>query len=265
MPLSYSRLLLVGILDKALILRFKTAHDALVTFVFQILYVLTALAYRLQRLVDSEPERMPYHPMTIAHAGHNVKAAVDSKGADRQLQLVSQRKGPTPEEAQVARKGTCTFGKNHQRHALAKDVASLVVRFADAGNTAAVDKYLVRITTGHANDRHTTQCTLHHPLEIPVQIAVNEEDIKGSLMIGHENIALSFLQILTPLDLDRQQENMRSDPRPQVARVITPEVAVANKTADSGDKSRQDGGKQKDRSGYENLIETINKFHDFDL
>ena len=58
---------------------------------------------------------------------------------------------------------------------------------------------------------------------------------------------------------------MRSDPRPQVSRVVTPEVAVANKTADSGDKSRQDGGKQKDRSSYENLIETINKFHDFDL
>ena len=89
--------------------------------------VLATLAYRVDRLVDGERERMPIDPMPILHAGHDVERSVDCQWADGQLQFVGKHEGATAEEAHVAGERAGTLREHHYRHALFQCLTRLVV------------------------------------------------------------------------------------------------------------------------------------------
>ena len=89
--------------------------------------VLATLAYRVDRLVDGERERMPIDPMPILHAGHDVERSVDCQWADGQLQFVGKHEGATAEEAHVAGERAGTLREHHYRHALFQGLTRLVV------------------------------------------------------------------------------------------------------------------------------------------
>ena len=90
---------------------------------------------------------------------------------------------------------------------------------------------MVRILTGDTDERHFAQALLHHPLEVSAQKTVYQEDIESALMIGHENITLVLLEMLTSLHLYRQEEDADPKPSPILARIIAPEMAIAQHTS----------------------------------
>ena len=84
----------------------------------------------------------------------------------------------------------------------------------------------MRILTGNTDERHFAQALLHHPLEVCAKEAVNQEDIESTLMIGHENITLVLLEMLTSLHLYRQEKDADPKPGPILTRIITPEMTI---------------------------------------
>jgi hypothetical protein len=53
-------------------------------------------------------------------------------------------------------------------------------------------------------------------------------------MIGHENITLVLLEMLTSLHLYRQEEDADPKPGPILAGIIAPEMAIAQHTSQNG-------------------------------
>ena len=84
----------------------------------------------------------------------------------------------------------------------------------------------------------------HHPLEVTIQIAVDEEDVEGALMVGDENVGLALLQMGTALHLDGDEEQPEHDACPEVGGIVAPEMATAQRAADDGDQGSKDGYEQ---------------------
>jgi hypothetical protein len=93
--------------------------------------------------------------------------------------------------------------------------------------------------TGKAYKRNSTQLVFHHPLEMTIQVTINQEDVKGSLMVGYKDIRLFLIQVLTSLYTYRNEEQPQDNTSPQTRRIVAPEMTEA--------KSRT----YNDRTGYD--------------
>ena len=150
--------------------------------------VVAALAYRHDGLVDGQLQRMPCHPLHVAHPWHHVKRAVDGEGHNGQLDVVGKHEGATLEHSHVTRERACSLGEHHERHASLKGAASLVVSLADAARSALVHEDVVGRLACLAHEGYLAQLTLHHPLEVAAEEAVDEEDVEGALVVSHEYV-----------------------------------------------------------------------------
>ena len=74
---------------------------------------------------------------------------------------------------------------------------------------------------------HIAQLAFHHPLEVAAEETVDKEDVERSLMVGYEDIRLSFGKIFTTFHLHRQQKHTHDNPCPPLAGIVPPEVSVA--------------------------------------
>src|SRR3712207_43445 len=117
-------------------------------------------------------------------------------------------------------------------------------------------------TASHAYQWNISQLVLHHPFKVSIQIAVNQEYVKGSLVIGHKDIGLAFLQILLTLDLYRQQQHFDNKPRPALSGVITPKVSVAKQAADDRHQRSYNRSQQDNWQANQQLIDAIDNSHD---
>lgn len=69
--------------------------------------------------------------------------------------------------------------------------------------------------------------------------------------------------MLSTFDRDRDKEGTNERPTPQFAGGEGKPARKPNHTAESGEESREKGGDKKERSDKDDLIEAIEKFHDF--
>ena len=147
----------------------------------------------------------------ILHAWLDIEAAVDGERTNRQLQLVGKHEGSTAEHAHVAGEGAGTLWEHHERHAFLEHLARLIVRGTNLGRSALIYEDVVGIDASQTHERNVADAFLHHPLEVTAQEAIDEEDVEGTLMVGHEHVALTFLEMLPTLYLYWQEED--SDPQ----------------------------------------------------
>jgi hypothetical protein len=80
-------------------------------------------------------------------------------------------------------------------------------------------------------------------------------------MVGNEDVRLVGLQVFASLHLNGQKEDTGNDARPPAARIITPEMAVAQRAADADEEGRPDGHYNGNGNGNENLIYTVKYSH----
>jgi hypothetical protein len=97
----------------------------------------------------------------------------------------------------------------------------------------------------------------HHPLEVAVQETVDKENIESPLMVGHKDVGLGILQVLAPFDGNRQQQRANNNLAPPMARIVSPEVAVADGTPDAHLQGGKNGSYDNDGNADKQLIETI--------
>ena len=145
---------------------------------------------------------MPVDEVEAFHTGQDVERPVDGQRHDRQLQFVGQGEGAFLEMGHVTCEGTCAFGEHRHAVALLQYLAGILVGLANLAGTPFVNHNLVRLLTGIAHEGNLPQLLFHHPFEVTPQMSVYQEDVKGTLMVGHEDVTLSFLQVLTPFHLD---------------------------------------------------------------
>ena len=226
------------------------------------LNVVGSLPYGVDGLMNGQPQGMPVGEMPVAHARHDVERAVDGERHDGQLQLVSQPEGTALELAHVTREAARAFGKHHDAEvALRQRAAGGVDGGLDLLGAALVNENLVRPAAGEAHEGNLAQLVLHHPLEVAAQIAVDEEDVKRSLMVGHEDVRLFWLQMLTAFDGDGQQTDTDDGLGPPTTGIVAPEVAVADSRADADGHCHHDGDNDQHRQHDEELINAVKILH----
>ena len=94
---------------------------------------------------------------------------------------------------------------------------------------------MVSCLAGHTDKGHLAQATLHHPLEVAVEIAIDQENVECTLMVAHKDIRLALFEMLASLHMHRQPEHGDYDTRPQMGWPVTPEMSVAYQAARYGD------------------------------
>ena len=203
-PWNGSRTLLVLVLDIALVLLGQGGHDDAVGFVHGAADVLGAVRGGEDGLVDDEAHGVAVDKVDAGHAGEHVERTVDGEGDDRQLQLVGQLERALAEQAHVAGEAAGAFGEDDERCAALQGAAGVVDGFLDGLGAGFVHEDVARLDAGIAHQRHLAQGFLHHPLEIAAQVAVDEEDVERSLVVGHEHVALPAVYIFTAFDVNGQ-------------------------------------------------------------
>ena len=244
-----------------MVLGYESRHDAVVGLTHGGIDVFWSLADRVDGLMDGQAQGVPVDEMPVVHTGQDVEGAVDGQRYDGQLQLVGQREGTFAERAHVARERAGTFGEDGDGVTLAQDAAGVVVGFFDLAHATLVDHNLVGLATGIAHKGNLLYLVFHHPLEVAAQETVDEEDVEGTLMVGHEDVRLVLLQMLATFDSHRDKEGAEDNPGPPAAGIIAPEMAVANGGADANRDGGDDGDKDDDGNTNQKLIETIQVFH----
>src|SRR3712207_5514686 len=161
----------------------------------------------------------------------------------------------------MAGKGTCSLGKHHERHAFLQRLASLVVGGAYLRRATLVDKDMMCRLAGHAYERYTAQSFLHHPFEVSVQKTIDEENVERPLVVCHKHIRLSFVQMFAPNNRYWQQTQPHCEPRPPLARIVTPHVAIAKEAPYGGYQCRCNRQDEEEGQHYEQLIKAIEIFH----
>ena len=248
---------LIGILHIALILGHEGGHDGIVGLAHHGGDVLGSPANGIDGLVDGERQGMPPDETTVAHAGHDIERAVDGHRHDGQLQLVGQGKGTAAEMAHVACERAAALGEDGEAGAALQGGTGTVVGLLDFLGASLVDEDLMRLRAGIAHEGHLAQLLLHHPLEVAAEIAVDEEDVEGALVVGHEDIALVALEMLTPLDANGDEQHSEDETRPPAAWVVAPVMAVEEGAADGYSQRYHDGGKDDERQRDEQLIDLV--------
>ena len=252
---------LVGVFYEALILRLQRAHHGIIGLVHCLLDILGTLGLRGNGLVYGEAQRMPYRPPAVAHTGHHIERAVDGEGADGQLQLISQHEGSSSKLAHVPRKGACSLREDHQRHASLQNASRFLVSGAYLAGARLIYKDVMGSLAGYAHKGYVPYLLLHHPLEVAVKEAIDNEDIEDALMVGHKHIALTGGEILPTLYMYGQQEHPHDNPGPPLSGIIAPEMGIAYSAAHRGEQRREYGSDEQYGHCHKQLIDTIDVLH----
>ena len=206
---------------------------------------------------------MPQHPLHVTHTRHDIKRTIYRNGHHVELKVVCKHERATLKHSHVTRKRARSLRKHDQRHAILQCSMGLIVGLANLRRASFVNENVVCSLTSLAHKGHITQLTLHHPLEIAVQITINQEDVKRSLVVCHKDIRPSFLQVFASFHLHWQQKHSDNQSSPPLSRVIAPKMSVTNPASDDHYKSCNESSQRYYRQCDEQLINAINYFHIF--
>ena len=132
----------------------------------------------------------------------NVIAAIDGHRDNGHLHLLGKREGSLAERLHLASAAARAFGEHRQTHARQKYLLCLTVGAAHGTGVAVIDKDVSCVLAAPSEERHLLKGTLHHPTEFHTEVAADEKDVKGPLMIGGKDIGLALDYMLPTLHLD---------------------------------------------------------------
>ena len=131
---------------------------------------------------------MPSEEVNAFLARQNVEAAVYRDRNNGQLQFVCELESASAELRHMSCKGSRTFGKDHKRDAMLQDGSALLVCLMDCLRSTLVDKDVTSTFASFSYERDVAQRLLHHPFEVATELAVNKEDVVGTLVVCHEDV-----------------------------------------------------------------------------
>ncbi len=103
---------------------------------------------------------------------------------------------------------------------------------ADVGNVLVVDVDISGFFASPSHQEDVFQLLLHHPDEIVVEISIDRPNVKGTLMIGSENIRGIFVDVLTSFHSHPNTGYPAAEAASVVRRPISPEFRFSNSASD---------------------------------
>ena len=254
--------LLVRVLHITLMMLGQGFHDDAIGLVHRGLHTQAFALCGHNGLVYHQTHGVAVHKIETGHAREHIKGAVDGHGHHGQADVVGQLESPLAEQPHVPGEGATALGEDHQRSAVFQRAACAVDGVLYGFRARLVYKDETGFLASVTHERNFAQRLLHHPLEVAMQITVYQKNVHRALMIGHEDIALSGLQVLASLHLDRQQQHVAENLRPNAAGPIPPEMGTEQHAAHTGRDGRQCGGYKENGECNEKLIDFVKDFHD---
>lgn len=190
----------------------------------------------------------------VGGAGHHGEGSVDGEGYHGERKLYGQLEGSAFEGTHGTGPGAGSLGEYDERHAALQGGFGLLQGLFHTAGGGVVDKDMAGGGAGAPHEGDVAQALFHHPLEIVVEVAVDEKYVVGSLVVGHEYIGGIFVDVFAPAYFDTYQREDAEEPRPDVGGVVAPDVAFAQAAPDEGDDGGEQGEYEQDRHGDEPLV-----------
>ena len=131
---------------------------------------------------------MPGEEVNAFLTRQDIEAAVYRDRNNGQLQFICKLESASAELRHMSCKGSRTFGKDHKRDAMLQDGSALLVCLMNGFRPTFVNKDVARTLASFSYERDVPQRLLHHPFEVPTEVAVNKEDVVGALVVCHEDV-----------------------------------------------------------------------------
>lgn len=190
----------------------------------------------------------------VGGAGHHGEGSVDGEGYHGERKLYGQLEGSAFEGAHGTGPGAGSLGEYDERHSALQGGFGLLQGLFHTAGGGVVDKDMAGGGAGAPHEGDVAQALFHHPLEIMVQIPVDEKYVVGSLVVGYKNIGGVLVDIFAASYLDTHEREDTYQPRPDVCRVVAPYVTVAQPAPDQCNESRKYGENEENGYGNEPLV-----------
>ena len=152
--------------------------------------------------------------LAVPRARKYVEGTIDGKRNDGQLQLVGKGEGTSAEGSHVAIEGACPFRKDHHADAILQGFFCFAIGVANSCPTALIYKDIASVSASHAEEGNLLEFLLEHPAYLGSEIAADEEDVVGSLVVGYKDIFLVLVYILPALDGDGEEGGLDDEASP---------------------------------------------------
>ncbi len=168
-------------------------------------YVLVTIRRREDWLVNGEAKGAVYGKVHVLVFRHHFITALYGQGYDGNVQFLGEKETSTLEHSHLSVPAARAFGEHHYRHSIAEDLAGIVVCLLHFLRAALIYGDVSCSTARGTYERNAEQLIFHHPFEIAVQVAIYEENVKGTLMVAHEDILLVGTQMLPSLYMNTEK------------------------------------------------------------
>lgn len=193
-------------------------------------------------------------------ARHYLVGAVDGDRHNGEVKLLGEPESAVLEGVNLSIVGATSFGENDNRHSLCESLLGVVHGLDDASCRVVVDHDMSCHVARPAHEREVVQALAHHPLEIVAQVAVDGENVVGTLMVGNEDVGAVVVDEIAVLYLDAHAKEEAHGPCPPLGWEVAPIVAV-EEAANDGDYAGDNGENQHDRCRNAVVIYAIQNVH----
>ena len=115
-----------------------------------------------------------------------------------------------------------------------------------------------------AYERYFLEVFFHHPLEVVAEVSVGEEDVEVALVVGEENVAVIFVDVLASFNFDFDEEEPKSTLGPELGHVVGDDIGVSKEAGDDDAGGYNDGDDDEEGKGDEkgvNFVEDVYCFY----
>ena len=192
-----------------------------------------------------------YDPCAL---GHHIVATAERYGYDRQGEVECYLEGATLEAAERAVLGARSLGEDDGAYTIDQLLLYQLDTLYGCACVLTLNEDMSSGLAGDADEGYATQFGLHEPLEDDGQPAVDDPYVVHRLMVAHEDVGLTGLDILESGDRHGQEHESAHAARPELLLAVH-ELGIAPGIAYDGEHSREDGQQDGYRPGYQILIQ----------
>ncbi len=235
-------------------------EDCLTALLLKMKDIIRALTYRGYGRVYLYLKRTPTGEMEVAMAGHHFIGAVDSDRKDGKLKLVSNHESAFLERSNSAVVRAAALREDYKRDTVRYCLAGMDVCLMYLCRGGGVNGYEAADTRCGTEERYLHQRGFHHPTQLHVQEAYEQEDVIAAFVVCYYDVALTFHDMFHACTLYRQQRGTHYDTSPaashETAEPSTPAVRT-QRTYEGYESSYDNCADNDNRKEDENLIDVI--------
>ena len=168
----------------------------------------------------------------------DLKASIQGKRNNRQAEIHGNLKSAALETSHFAVEGACSFREDNRTDAV-HELSLHLLQALHSGFrvTAVYEDMSCRLATC-SDERHLAQLGFHEPFEDHGQPSIDEPYIEHRLVVSHEDITLSGLNMLGSIDRNGQKHQPEEGAGPELLDLMN-ELCVLPVNGTNGENRRE--------------------------